>query len=88
MMNDERFFVYSRDHSKPIRVMTEADGGLLRYMNIRVISWDADTVTYLPNTKRAVKALTIPRERILSAAYARGDDGESDLLKGYDADEK
>lgn len=87
MMNDERFFVYSRDHHKAVRVMTEDESGVLRYMNIRVIDWDADTVTYLPNTQRAVKERTIPRTRILSASYARGDSGESDLLKGNDTDE-
>ena len=86
-MNDERFFVYSRDHHKAVRVMTEDESGVLRYMNIRVIDWDADTLTYLSNTQRAVKARTIPRARILSASYARGDSGESDLLKGYNNDE-
>ena len=86
-MNDERFFAYSRDNRKPIRMMVQDAGGKLRYINIRALEWDAETLWYLPNSVKAKKAKPIPRRQILSVSYARGDSGESDCLKGYEGNE-
>lgn len=82
-MIDERFFVYSVDNQKPVRIMLEDDNGQLRYMNIRVLEWDDSFLYYVPNSARRGKTQKIPRSRVFSASYARGDNGESDCLDGY-----
>ncbi len=87
-MNEDRFFVYSRDNQKPIRMIVQDERGQLRYINIRALHWNTETLWYLPNSTRAKNAKSISRERILSVSYARGDSGESDCLKGFDDNEQ
>ncbi len=74
----ERFFVYSRDHSRPIRLLVlPGDGGKMKYINAVCVSWDGEELRYIRRSVRDRKLYAIPRDQILSAAYARGDDGET-----------
>lgn len=67
-----RFLVYSLDHARPIKVLF-AD--MMKYRNIRVKAIEGDTVQFLlPGRKTLVSA---PIADILSASYARGDDGDT-----------
>ena len=67
-----RFLQYSLDHQRPVKALF-AD--TMKFQNIRVTAIDGDQVSFLrPGRKKPV---TIPIEEILSASYARGDDGDT-----------
>ena len=84
----ERFFVYSRDHTRPIRLMVlPQDGGKAKYLNVICVEWDADELKYIKNSIRDKKLRSIPMEKVLSASYARGDDGETMQYERQDGDE-
>ena len=84
----ERFFVYSRDHARPIRLMVlEEDGGGAKYINVICVEWDADALRYIRNSVRDKKLRSIPLSRVLSASYARGDDGETMQYERQDENE-
>ena len=84
----ERFFVYSRDHARPIRLMVlPQDGGKAKYLNVICVEWDAVELKYIKNSVRDKKLRTIPLEKVLSASYARGDDGETMQYERQDGDE-
>lgn len=68
----KRFLSYSLAHNKPVKVLW-AD--TMKYQNIRVIALGEDTVSFL--AARNKKPATLPLTSILSAAYARGDDGDT-----------
>lgn len=76
----ERFFVYSREHTKPIRLLIQmAPGEKMQYLNCVVVAWDEETLTYIrPRKSDAGKPpRTLPMQCILSADYARGDHGDT-----------
>lgn len=74
----ERFFVYSRDHARPIRLMVlPEDGERAKYINVVCVEWDAAQLRYIRNSIRDKKLRSIPLAKVLSASYARGDDGET-----------
>ncbi len=74
----ERFFVYSRDHSRPIRLMVlPGDGEKAKYINVICVDWDAEELRYIKKSVRDKKLHTLPMASVLSASYARGDDGET-----------
>ena len=67
-----RFLIYSLDHGRPVKALL-AD--TMQFRNIRVQALDGENVTYLlPGRKKPV---TAPLSSILSASYARGDDGDT-----------
>ncbi len=68
----ERFFRYSLQHNKPIRVWLE---GEKKYQNITVIELKEDAVSF--TTARKKMPQTAAKDAFLSASYARGDDGDT-----------
>lgn len=67
-----RFLLYSLDHARPVKALF-AD--TMKYRNIRVQALDEKNVTFvMPGRKNPV---TAPIDSILSASYARGDDGDT-----------
>lgn len=76
----KRFLLYSLAHNRPVKVLL-AD--TMKYKNITVITLDDREVGFLtPGRKTPHK---MPLDQILSASYARGDDG--DTLKYAAAEE-
>lgn len=67
----ERFLKYSMMHHTPVRVLMID----LKYRNITVTALDAEKVTC--TDARHKIPYEIPLEHILSASYARGDDGDN-----------
>ena len=67
-----RFLSYSLAHNKKVRVLW-AD--TMKYQNIQVILLEEDSVGYLTAGRK--KPLQKPLSDILSASYARGDDGDT-----------
>lgn len=70
----DRFLRYSLEHGRKIAVIVQDENGIRR-MNITVARADADTVYY--TAARGKKEKALPREQILAANYARGDDGDT-----------
>ena len=70
----DRFLRYSLEHGRKITLMA-ADARGIRRLNVTVTAVDENTVTYISG--RAGKPKTLTRDSILSAAYARGDDGDT-----------
>ncbi len=70
-----RFLQYSLAHHRKIRVILTGGEGLA-VKNVLVCSLDGDCFSYLSasNKKRPV---TLPVAQVLSASYARGDDGDT-----------
>ena len=76
----ERFFVYSREHNKPIRLLVQENPDeRMKYLTCIVLWWDTDTVTYIrPRKSDAGKPpRQLPRSAVFSADYARGDHGDT-----------
>jgi len=67
-----RFLQYSLEHNRPVRVLF-ADA--MKYKNITVVLLEEDTVSYLTAGRKT--PLTAQVGDILSASYARGDDGDT-----------
>ena len=76
-----RFLQYSLDHQCSVKALF-AD--TMKFQNIRVTSIDGDQVSFLRPGRK--KPITKNIEEILSASYARGDDG--DTLQYARAEEK
>lgn len=68
----KRFLRYSLAHGRPVKALF-AD--TMKYRNITVTALDDIQVTYTVAGKK--KPLTVPIGGILSASYARGDDGDT-----------
>ena len=85
----ERFFVYSRDHSVPIRLMIlPEDGGRVKFISVICVEWDGNELKYIRKSARDKKLRSIGRDRVLSASYARGDDGETMRFERREGDEQ
>ncbi len=67
-----RFLQYSLEHNKPVKVLF-AD--TMKYKNITVVLLEGEKVSYLTAGRK--KPLTAEMGDILSASYARGDDGDT-----------
>ena len=67
-----RFLVYSLDQGRPVKALF-AD--TMKYRNIRVQALEGENVTYLLSGRKT--PMTAPISDILSASYARGDDGDT-----------
>lgn len=70
----DRFLRYSLEHQRKIAVIVQDQDGIRR-MNIIVTRIEADTVYHV--TARSKKEKALARDQILSASYARGDDGDT-----------
>ena len=70
----ERFLRYSLEHGRRIALMIADETGIRR-LNVTVVRLDEAEIGYI--TARSSKEKTLPRAQILSAAYARGDDGDT-----------
>ena len=70
----ERFLRYSLEHGRAITLIVQ-DEKCLKKTNLTVVRLEDDTVYYI--TARSAKEKPLKRECILSAAYARGDDGDT-----------
>lgn len=69
----ERFLRYSLERERKICVVL-LDGGEMKRTNLRVTAIDSDGFTArLPGRKREVR---FAMQDVLTAAYARGDQGE------------
>ena len=68
----ERYLRYSLNHNRPVRVLL-AD--TLKYQTITVIALDEAQVSFLTGRRKSPR--TLPLSAFLSAAYARGDDGDT-----------
>lgn len=69
----ERFFVYSMERGRPIRLIWQEDNGSFCQANAQVTSWDGHTLT--ATALRPRRVLSLRREQILSADYKKGDEG-------------
>ena len=67
-----RFLQYSLEHNRPVKVLF-AD--TMKYKNITVVLLEGEKVSYLTAGRKT--ALTAEIGNILSASYARGDDGDT-----------
>lgn len=68
----ERFLRYSLAHNRPIRVLL-AD--TMKYQTITVIALNDAQVSFLTGRRKTPE--TLPLSALLSAGYARGDDGDT-----------
>lgn len=68
----KRFLRYSLEHQRPVRVLF-AD--TMKYRNITVVTLEEGRVGYLTAGRKT--PLTVEEDAILSACYARGDDGDT-----------
>ena len=78
----ERFLRYSLERGQKIAIITETDG-VMKKMTVTVVRMDEKEIAYM--TARSAKEKTLDRASILSASYARGDEG--DTLKKENAPE-
>ena len=76
-----RFLAYSLAHNKPVKVLLADE---MKFKNITVIDLQEDQVACLVSGRK--KPLVLSLSQILSASYARGDDG--DTLKYAAMEEK
>lgn len=70
----ERFLRYSLEKQRPIRLMFYDDDGNLRQSNAQVLSITPEAVAFA--TTRPKAHWVIPPDRILSADYKKGDEGQ------------
>lgn len=70
----ERFLRYSKEHNRAIRLICIMPDGAMRQVNAVVMDWsEREARLYI---LRPPKYVTLPIENILSADYARGDEGQ------------
>lgn len=69
----ERFYVYSMERQRAIRLLWQEEDGSLRQANAQVTAWNGAQLTI--TTLRPKKTLTLRAEQILSADYRKGDEG-------------
>lgn len=70
----ERFLRYSLEHGRKILLMVMDEKGISR-LNATVTAIESDAIEYV--TARSNKPKRLLKVDILSAAYARGDDGDT-----------
>lgn len=70
----ERFLRYSLEKQRPIRLMFYADDGSLRQSNAQVLSITPEAVAFTTTCPKA--RWVIHPDRILSADYKKGDEGQ------------
>lgn len=70
----DRFLRYSLERAQKISMIVEIDG-FMKKMTVTIVRMDENTIAYV--TSRSPKEKTIDRASILSASYARGDEGDT-----------
>lgn len=70
----ERFLLYSLEHKKKIVLMVMDDKGIRR-LNVTVTALGDEAIEYTQGSSDKKKSLALCD--ILSASYARGDDGDT-----------
>ena len=70
----DRFLRYSLENRRRITLMIQDEKGIRR-VNLTVARLDAENIYY--TTARSEKEKALPLSCVLSAAYARGDDGDT-----------
>lgn len=78
-----RFLAYSLAHNRPVKVLF-AD--TMKYKNITVVMLEGNRLAYLTAGRKT--PLTADIGDILSAAYARGDDGDTLQYREWEEGEK
>ena len=68
----ERFLQYSLEHQKAIRVLWESN---MTMQNITVVALGENSFSYISSKQKAPREA--PLTAVLSASYARGDDGDT-----------
>ena len=71
----ERFLRYSLEKGQHIRLIYQTEEGGMRMVNAQVTAMGEDTVWVM--TVRPRQEMELPLERILSADYRRGDEGQA-----------
>lgn len=72
----ERFYAYSMERQRAIRLMWQEDDGSLRQANAQITAWDGRQLSF--TTLRPKGQWTLRAEQVLSADYKKGDDGSTD----------
>ncbi|MBQ8313115.1 MAG: hypothetical protein IJX84_07930 [Clostridia bacterium] len=70
----ERFLRYSLEKQRPIRLIFFADDGSMKQVNAQITGVTETTVAF--TCLRPKGAFEVEKERILSADYKRGDEGQ------------
>ncbi|MBQ2028312.1 MAG: hypothetical protein II481_02625 [Clostridia bacterium] len=70
----ERFLQYSLEREQKIAIIAEIDGKMKK-MTVTIVRMDDNEITYV--TSRSTKEKTLSRVNVLSASYARGDEGDT-----------
>ena len=70
----ERFLRYSLEKQRPIRLIYFADDGSMKQVNAQITAVTAETVCF--TCLRPKGCFEVTKERILSADYKRGDEGQ------------
>lgn len=70
----ERLLLYSLERERPIRILWQEEDGSFRQANALVTAWDGRQATF--TTTRPKRTITLPKERILSADFRKGDEGD------------
>lgn len=70
----DRFLLYSLEHQRKILLMVMDEKGIRR-LNVTVTAIGDEAIEY--TTGRSEKRKTLALGSVLSAAYARGDDGDT-----------
>ncbi len=71
----DRFLRYSLEHNRRILLIVQDDAGRIKRINLTVRHMNDDTVYY--TVGKSTREIIIPRSSILSASYARGDEGDT-----------
>ena len=70
----ERFLQYSLERAQKIAIIAEIDG-VMKKLTVTIVRMNENEITYL--TSRSTKEKTLSRVNVLSASYARGDEGDT-----------
>lgn len=70
----ERFLRYSLEHKRKIMLMISDEKGIRR-VSVQVVRIEENAFAYISG--RAGKGKMMPLDCVLSASYARGDDGDT-----------
>ena len=69
-----RFLRYSLENQKKIRAVLTDEQGIISYIHLTVTELNDSSFTYVASKHKNGK--TLPLSMLLSADYARGDNGE------------
>ena len=70
----ERFLRYSLERGRAIRLIYQEEDGRMRQVNAQVTAMRGSEVSFA--VLRPRREVTLPMERVLSADYRKGDEGQ------------